>query len=373
MIMTTIATVSRQDRPCALIMAGGTGGHIFPGLAIANALLEQGWRVHWMGAPKSMEERLVSSQNIPFEPVNFSGIRGKGWKSFATIPLRLSRAMIDSKRVLERVRPNIVIGFGGYISVPGGIMTIIRGYPLILHEQNSVAGWSNKFLAYGASYICSAYPQALPKAEWIGNPLRKAFISYPPPDIRFASRDGPLKILVLGGSLGAQALNEVVPQALSKIPISQRPIVTHQGGVQHIKKLQDQYAELNVEANLVAFIDDTARAMAEADLVICRAGASTITELAAIGVASILVPFPYAVDDHQTHNARFLVDANAAKLIPQQNLTPALLSHILLKTDRYMLLEQAIEAKKLGKTTAVADLVSSCEKLVLQQSRKKSL
>jgi UDP-N-acetylglucosamine--N-acetylmuramyl-(pentapeptide) pyrophosphoryl-undecaprenol N-acetylglucosamine transferase len=319
-----------------------------------------------------MEERLVASHGIPFEPVNFSGIRGKGWKSLVTLPSRLLSAALESKKVLERVRPNLVIGFGGYISVPGGVMTLLKRHPLVLHEQNSVAGWSNKLLAYGASYIGAAYPHALPKAEWIGNPLRQAFTSYPSPDIRFASRVGPLRILVLGGSLGAQALNQVVPQALAKIPMDQRPIVTHQGGIQHIKNLQNQYAELNVKADLVAFIDDTAQAMAQADLVICRAGASTVTELAAIGAASILVPFPYAVDDHQTHNARFLVDAHAAKLIPQQNLTPALLSEILMKTDRCMLLEQAIAAKKLAKTTAVADLVSTCQKLVSQPPTKQS-
>jgi UDP-N-acetylglucosamine--N-acetylmuramyl-(pentapeptide) pyrophosphoryl-undecaprenol N-acetylglucosamine transferase len=358
-------TPSRQ--PCALVMAGGTGGHIFPGLAVAQALRERGWRVHWLGAPNSMEERLVPPQGFPLEPVVFSGVRGKGWRSLLTLPGRLLKALSDSHHVLTRVRPDVVIGLGGYITVPGGLMAILGRYPLMLHEQNSVAGWANKLLARGAKQVFSAYPNALPDATWIGNPLRTAFTTQPEPKSRFANRTGPLRVLVLGGSLGAQALNEVVPLALAKIPVAQRPAVIHQGGMQHLASLQQHYAQAGVKATLLAFIDDTAQAMADADVVICRAGASTVTELAAVGAASILVPFPYAVDDHQTHNARFLVDAQAARLIQQNDLTPDSLSQMLQKTERLSLEKQAVEAKKVQKINAVADMVAACEAILIHR------
>lgn len=352
-------------RPCALVMAGGTGGHIFPGLAVAQALQARGWRVHWLGAPQSMEERLIAKTDIPFEPVVFSGVRAKGWRSLLNLPMRLMRALADSHRVLKRVQPDVVLGLGGYITVPGGLMAMLGSYPLIVHEQNSVAGWANTLLARTAHKTFTAYPNALPRAEWIGNPLRHTFTTQADPSVRFAHRTGPLHLLVLGGSLGAEGLNKTVPQALAKIPMEQRPIVTHQGGAQHFEALQNCYAQAGIHTNatLVSFIDDVAQAMAKADVVICRSGASTVTELAAVGVASILVPFPHAVDDHQTHNARFLVDAHAAQLVQQHHLTPDVLADMLQKTDRSTLEKQALEAKKLQKTNAVSDIVTACEAL----------
>lgn len=347
----------------ALVMAGGTGGHIFPGLALAEALRERGWRVHWLGAPASMEERLVPPRGFAFEAVQFSGLRGKSLATTALLPLRLLRAFWQSWRVVRRVKPQVVVGLGGYISFPGGMMGVLAGKALVLHEQNSVAGMANRVLARVADRVFSAYPQALPKAEWVGNPLRAEFLQQPDPAQRFAGRSGPLKVLVLGGSLGAKGLNDVLPQALALLPAGQRPQVRHQSGQQHIEALRARYAELGVQAELTPFIDDTARAMAEADLVVCRAGASTVTELAAVGAASVMVPFPFAVDDHQTHNARFLVDAGAGQLVQQRDLTPDRLKTIFENAERTMLVKQALEAKKMQKTEAVTLMVKACEQL----------
>jgi len=303
--MTEQALLRTATAPCALVMAGGTGGHIFPGLAVAQALRAQGWQVHWLGAPASMESRLVPPRGFAFEPVAFSGVRGKGLATLALLPLRLMRACWQSLQVLARVRPDVVLGFGGYISLPGGLMAWLRRTPLVLHEQNSVAGAANKVLARLARRVFSAFPKALAGAQHVGNPLRAEFLQQALPEQRFGGRSGPLQILVLGGSLGAQALNRIVPQALAQLPAAQRPIVLHQSGEQHIDALRSAYAQAGVQAELTPFIDDTASAMARADLIICRAGASTVTEIAAVGAAALFVPFPAAVDDHQTHNARF--------------------------------------------------------------------
>jgi UDP-N-acetylglucosamine--N-acetylmuramyl-(pentapeptide) pyrophosphoryl-undecaprenol N-acetylglucosamine transferase len=345
-------------------MAGGTGGHIFPGLAVAEALRERGWRVHWLGAPASMESRLVPPRGFAFESVDFGGVRGKGFKTLALLPLRLARALGQARRVLRRVQPDVVLGLGGYITVPGGLAARLAGVPILLHEQNSIAGMSNRWLARLAERSFSAYPDALPGGEWAGNPLRAEFLSQPEPAARFAGRGGPLRLLVVGGSLGAQALNNVVPRALGLIPFEQRPIVTHQGGEKQIDALRAAYAEAGVQATLTPFIRDTAQAFADADLVIARAGASTVTELAAVGAAAVFVPFPYAVDDHQTHNARFLVDAGAAWLLPQAELSAERLAQLLQGVGRDELLRRAEQARAQRKTGAVEAMVQACEQLV---------
>ena len=353
--------MSRQ--PCALVMAGGTGGHIFPGLALAEALRAKGWRVHWLGVPGSMEERLVPPRGFAFEAVQFSGVRGKGLTTLVQLPGRLLRAFWQSWQAVRRVQPDVVIGLGGYVTFPGGLMGVLAGKPLVLHEQNSVAGMANKVLARVATRIFSAYPHALPKAEWVGNPLRAEFLQQPAPAQRFAGRTGPLKLLVLGGSLGAQGLNDVVPQALALMPADQRPQVLHQSGSLHIEALRALYARLGVQGQLTPFIDGTAQAMADADLLVCRAGASTVTEIAAVGAAAVFVPFPHAVDDHQTHNARFLVEAGAAVLVQQRDLTPESLQEIIMKSERTMLMQQAQSAKKMQKIEAVNQMVAACEQL----------
>lgn len=354
--------MSMSER-CALVMAGGTGGHIFPGLAVAEALRGRGWRVHWLGAPGSMESQLVPPRGFPLEPVEFSGVRGKGLVTLALLPLRLLRAFWQSLQVVRRVRPHVVVGLGGYITFPGGMMGVLLGRPLVLHEQNSVAGMANKVLAGVADRVYSAFPDVMPKARWIGNPLRAEFLRQPEPAARFAGRSGPLKLLVVGGSLGAKALNEIVPQALARIPAQERPQVIHQSGARQIEELRANYAAAGVDAQLTPFIDDTAAAFAQADLVICRAGASTVTEIAAVGAAAVFVPFPFAVDDHQTTNAKFLVDAGGGWLVQQRDLTPDGLAQMLAAMDRDELLRRAQAAKKMQKTEATADIVAACEEL----------
>jgi UDP-N-acetylglucosamine--N-acetylmuramyl-(pentapeptide) pyrophosphoryl-undecaprenol N-acetylglucosamine transferase len=353
---------------CVLIMAGGTGGHIFPGLAVAHALRERGWRVHWFGGTgsagqPSMESQLVPPQGFAFEAIDFGGVRGKGLVTVALLPLRLLKAFWQSIQVLRRVKPDVVLGLGGYISFPGGMMGVLLGKPLILHEQNSVAGLANKVLAAVAERVFTAFPKVLKGAQWVGNPLRAAFLSQPDPAQRFAGRSGPLKLLVVGGSLGAKALNEIVPQALALLPEANRPEVTHQSGAKQIEALRANYAAAGVQAQLTPFIDDTAQAFADADLVICRAGASTVTELAAVGAAALFVPFPSAVDDHQTTNARFLVDQGAGWLEPQGQLTPEYLAAQLRNLDRAVLLEKARAAKAMQKLEATQNIVAACEEL----------
>ena len=351
---------------CALVMAGGTGGHIFPGLAVAEALRARGWRVHWLGAPASMEAQLVPPRGYPFEPIEFGGVRGKGVSTLVLLPLRLLKAFGQSIGVIRRVKPDVLVGLGGYITFPGGLMGVALNKPLVLHEQNSIAGMANKVLAGLADRVFTAFPGVLPKArkvQWVGNPLRAAFTQYPEPTERFAGRSGPLKVLVVGGSLGAQALNEVVPKALALMPPAQRPIVLHQSGAKQIDALRANYQAAGVQAECVPFIDDMAHAYAEADLVICRAGATTVTEIAAIGAAALFVPFPHAVDDHQTTNARFLADQGAATLIQQRDLSAQDLADLLLKTERPALVQQAQKAKTLQKVHAVDEVVAACEEL----------
>ena len=352
----------------ALVMAGGTGGHIFPGLAVAHALRDKGWRVHWFGGTggpgqPSMESQLVPPQGFAFESIDFGGVRGKGLLTAALLPLRLLKAFWQSIQVLRRVKPDVVLGLGGYITFPGGMMGVLLGKPLVLHEQNSVAGMANKVLAGVADRVFTAFPDVLKGARWVGNPLRAAFLNRPEPAQRFAGRSGPLKLLVVGGSLGAKALNEIVPQALALLPAAQRPEVIHQSGVKQIDALRANYAAAGVQATLTPFIDDTAQAFADADLVICRAGASTVTEIAAVGAAALFVPFPSAVDDHQTSNARFLVDQGAGWLVPQGQLAPASLAAQLQNLDRASLLGKAQAAKKMQKLEATQTIVAACEEL----------
>jgi len=344
-------------------MAGGTGGHIFPGLAVAEALRERGWRVHWLGAPASMESRLVPPRGFTLELVDFSGVRGKGPLTLALLPLRLLRAFWQSLRVVRRVKPDVVIGLGGYIAFPGGMMGVLSGKPLVLHEQNSVAGMTNRVLAGVADRVYTAFPHVFRKGVWTGNPLRPAFLAQPEPAQRFAGREGPLKVLVVGGSLGAKALNDVVPQAVALLDPAERPHVLHQSGSTQLDALAANYRAAGVHAELTPFIDDTAGAYAEADLVICRAGASTVTEIAAVGAAALFVPFPFAVDDHQTTNARFLSDAGGGWLVQQSELTPARLAEMLRTTTRDALLARAQAAKRMQKTGATETVVAACEEL----------
>lgn len=352
-----------MTQKCALVMAGGTGGHIFPGLAVAEALREAGWRVHWLGAPDSMESQLVPPRGFAFEAVAFGGVRGKGLATLAFLPLKLLRAFWQSLQVVRRVQPDVVLGLGGYITFPGGMMASLWGKPLVLHEQNSVAGLANKVLAQVADRVFTAFPGVFKTGQWVGNPLRQGFTQQASPAERFAGRTGPLRVLVVGGSLGAKALNDIVPQALALMPEATRPQVIHQSGAKQIEALRANYAAAGVQAELTPFIDDTAAAFAQADLVICRAGASTVTELAAVGVAALFVPFPFAVDDHQTTNAQFLVAHGGGWLVPQAELTAQNLAERLTALSRDTLQDVAQKAHAQKKTNATREVVMACEEL----------
>jgi UDP-N-acetylglucosamine--N-acetylmuramyl-(pentapeptide) pyrophosphoryl-undecaprenol N-acetylglucosamine transferase len=344
-----------------LIMAGGTGGHIFPGLAIAAAVKAAGWRVIWMGNPDGMEARLVPAHGFDMAPVRFGALRGKGLLRKLLLPINLLRGFRQSWQELGRLSPDVVLGMGGYISFPGGMMAALRGIPLAVHEQNSVAGLANKVLAGVADLVMPGFPQVLEKRKttWCGNPVRHEIAAMAAPAERYAERSGPLRLLVVGGSLGAQALNQTIPPMLALIPREERPEVWHQAGEKHLAALETAYAQAGVTARLVPFIEDMSLAYGWADVVICRAGALTVAELAAAGVASILVPFPHAVDDHQTSNARYLTASGAAILLPQSELTAERLAEMRTLT-RPQLLQMAEQARALAKPEATAVAAQLC-------------
>src|SRR6266513_3008256 len=346
-----------------MIMAGGTGGHVFPGLAVADHLRKAGWRVVWLGAKTGMEATLVPKHGYDMAWVSFSGVRGRGLLPFLFLPLRLLVAFWQSARAIFAHRPDVVLGMGGYISFPGGMMAALLGRALVVHEQNAIPGLANKVLAGVADRVLCAFPGALKRATVTGNPVRPEIAAIAAPEIRYAEGSGPLRILVVGGSLGAKALNDVVPRALALVPGERRPIVTHQSGAQHVASLRQAYSSAGVQARTPAFIDDMAEAYAGADLVVCRAGATTVAEIAAAGVASILVPYPYAVDDHQRANARFLADAGAAVLVPQSELSAESLAKLLTGFDRMRLRDMAKRARALARPDATSAVALVCTDL----------
>jgi UDP-N-acetylglucosamine--N-acetylmuramyl-(pentapeptide) pyrophosphoryl-undecaprenol N-acetylglucosamine transferase len=344
-----------------MIMAGGTGGHIFPGLAVAAEMRAAGWEVVWMGNRGGMEERLVPPHGHRTAWIRARAARGKGLMAKLLLPANLLLSFWESARHILRVKPDVVLGLGGYVAFPGGMMASLLNRPLALHEQNAIAGLANRVLANVADKLMVGFPGALKGGEWTGNPVRSAIAVLPVPEYRFKDRKGPLRILVVGGSLGAQALNEALPKALALM--DEKPLVVHQAGEKHLDSLKKNYAEAGVTGELVAFIDDMASRYAAADLVICRAGAVTVAELSAAGMASVLVPFPHAVDDHQTANARFLSTRGAAILLPQTELTPRSLARVIGSLDRPKLLEMAIKARALGKADAARVVSERCMQL----------
>jgi UDP-N-acetylglucosamine--N-acetylmuramyl-(pentapeptide) pyrophosphoryl-undecaprenol N-acetylglucosamine transferase len=346
-----------------MVMAGGTGGHIYPGLAVADCLRDAGWRIVWLGNPDGMESRLVPARGYEMAWVRFAALRGKGLLTKLLLPVNLLRGFWQALRELSRVKPDVVLGMGGYITFPGGMMAALTGRPLVLHEQNSVAGLANKVLAAVADRVMTGFPGALRKGEWAGNPVRADIAILPAPAERFAGRSGPLRVLVVGGSLGATALNEIVPQALALIDPAVRPVVTHQSGTRQLDALRANYADAKVEGELLPFIDNMAARYADADLVICRAGALTVAELAAAGVGSVLVPFPFAVDDHQTRNAEFLAGSGAAVLIQQHDLTAGRLAELLGSMTREHLTEMAQRARALARPEATRMVAEACAAL----------
>ncbi len=362
-------TVSTSTRAGTLmVMAGGTGGHVFPGLAVAHWMQARGWRVVWLGNASGMEATLVPKHGIAMEFVRFGGVRGKGIKTKLMLPVNLLRACSQSLRALRTVKPDVVLGMGGYITFPAGLMSKLSGTPLVLHEQNSIAGLANKVLAHIAKRVLVAFPNALPNAEWTGNPIRAELAEALPPKERYAARNvdakARLNVLVVGGSLGAAALNETVPKALALLDPAMRPRVVHQAGAKHIDALKANYAAAGLtsdeDVQLVPFIDDMASAYAAADLVICRSGAMTVSEIAAVGVAALFVPFPFAVDDHQTTNAAFLANAGAAHLIQQRDLSAEKLAGWLREQTRGTLASMAGKARALAKPDAAERVGRVC-------------
>lgn len=350
-----------------LIMAGGTGGHVFPGLAVADYLKRMGWHVVWLGTETGMEAKLVPQHGYQTETISFSGLRGKRLMAWLMLPLRLIKAFMQSLRIIRRVRPDVVLGMGGYPAFPGGMMASLLHKPLAIHEQNSVAGLTNKILAQVADKIFLGFPDVnlAKKAQvmWSGNPVREEIAQIDAPQQRFAGRQGKLNLLVIGGSLGAQALNTVVPQALKLIPEQSRPVVTHQTGAAHVESVRKVYTDLALKGEVIAFIGDMAKRYAACDVVLCRAGALTVAELCAAGAASILVPYPHAVDDHQTGNARYLADHGAAMLLPQHELTTEKLADLLANLTRERLLDMAVAARNQAKPEAARVVAEACIEL----------
>ncbi len=345
-----------------LIMAGGTGGHIFPGLAVAEALAAAGVPVVWLGAAGGLETRLVPARGIALETVPVTGLRGKGLAARLRAPLMLLRAFAASLGVLRRVRPRSVLALGGYVAGPGGVAAWLLRRPLVVHEQNALAGFTNRVLARLARRVLVGFADALPRAERVGNPVRAAIAALPPPDVRWTARAGRPRLLVLGGSQGARALNRALPLALARLAPTQRPEVLHQCGAHGVDDTRAAYAAAAVAARAEPFIDDMAAAYAWADLAVCRAGALTIAELAAAGLGAILVPFPYAVDDHQTRNAEALMAAGAAECVPEHDLDPARLADRLgdLLGDRARLLAMATAARTQARPDAAAAIARVC-------------
>jgi UDP-N-acetylglucosamine--N-acetylmuramyl-(pentapeptide) pyrophosphoryl-undecaprenol N-acetylglucosamine transferase len=357
--------VNTQARKRALIAAAGTGGHIFPGIALAESLTSKGWNVVWLGTTTGMENRIVSQKNIQFESIEFNGIRGKGIETWLLMPFKLVKATLECYKIITKTKPNVVIGFGGYVSLPAGLAAKISFKQLIIHEQNSVVGLSNKVLSYFTKNAFTAFPRVIKNATVAGNPLRTEFTNISPPEVRFQNRVGPLRILIIGGSLGAKFLNETIPEAIKLIPVQDRPIVIHQSGANQFDELQSLYNKLKVEATVEPFIDNTANAFAYADLIICRSGASTVSEITAVGAAAIFVPLPSAVDDHQTKNAKYLADHNAAWLQPQRELTAEKMASQILNMNRNKLLEMAVASKRLNIPNTLSTMVDACEELAI--------
>jgi UDP-N-acetylglucosamine--N-acetylmuramyl-(pentapeptide) pyrophosphoryl-undecaprenol N-acetylglucosamine transferase len=344
-----------------LIMAGGTGGHVYPALAVAHELKARGHDVVWMGAPDSFESRVVPAAGYPIEYVRVSGLRGKGLLKLVFAPLLIARAMLDAWAVLRRQAPAAVLGMGGFAAGPGGLVARLWGVPLVIHEQNAVGGLTNRWLARLAQRVLQAFPDTFAGAATVGNPVRSAIQGVPDPAARLGPRHGPLHVLVIGGSQGARALNEKIPEALALLPAHERPEVWHQGG-RTLAVAQEAYRRAGVDATLEAFIDDMAGAYAWADLVVCRAGASTIAELAAAGCGAVLVPFPAAVDDHQTRNGAYLVSRGAAVLVAEGQLTgegfARTLRELLADRGRLLAMAQAARAAAWPRAeSAIADVV----------------
>lgn len=347
-----------------VVMAGGTGGHVFPALAVAESLRARGVRIHWLGTRAGIEAELVPARQFDMTYLDVSGVRGQGLARLLLAPFKIVRAVVAAMRVLRAVEADCVIGLGGYVTGPGGIAARLLGKPLLIHEQNAVAGFTNRQLSRMATRVLEAFPGAFPasqKVVCVGNPVRPEIAGLPAPEQRFASRDGALRVLVMGGSQGAVALNELVPAALAILASQVELDIRHQAGKKNTEKAAARYQDVGVKAEILPFINDMAGIYGWADLVICRSGALTVSELAAAGVGSVLIPYPFAVDDHQTANARYLSDAGAALLFSQQGLTAEQLANALRPLmNRPALLDMAIKARAKAQPESTDTVVAAC-------------
>lgn len=359
-----MSDVKKPDVRSVVVMAGGTGGHVFPALAVAEGLRARGVSIHWLGTRAGIEAELVPAHGFPITYLDVSGVRGQGLKRLLQAPFKLLVAVITAMKLLRSVQADAVIGLGGYVTGPGGVAARLLGKPLLIHEQNAIAGFTNRMLSLLASRVLEAFPRAFApagKVTCVGNPVRREIAALPEPALRYAGRKGALCILVLGGSQGAVALNELVPEALAVLVKTQALVIRHQAGKKNLEKTMAKYHGLGIEAEVLPFIEDMAATYAWADLVICRSGALTVSEIAAAGVASVLIPYPYAVDDHQTENGKFLGDAGAAKLFRQQDLTAGILAAELQPLlAREKLLHMACAARALAKPEATDTVVAAC-------------
>jgi UDP-N-acetylglucosamine--N-acetylmuramyl-(pentapeptide) pyrophosphoryl-undecaprenol N-acetylglucosamine transferase len=361
-----------------LIMAAGSGGHIFPGLAIAKELCRRGWKVHWMGTPAGMENRLVAEAGYPLEQVNMTGVRGKGLVSYATLPLRILVAFWQAWRALRRIRPDVVLSMGGYVAFPGGMMAALRGTPLVVHEPGAVAGITNRVLAPVADRVIvgmegaferkveSRWANALPKPsriDWLGTPVREEIAAVPEPGARYAGREGRLRLLVVGGSLGAQTMNDLVLAAVASLAPAERPQIVHQAGEKLYEGLAAGYAAAGVDAEVLPFVRDMAARYAWCDVLVCRSGAITVAEIGAAGVAAILFPLPWFVADEQAANADFLASRGAGIALRQLETKPHQLAELFRGLDRTRLAQMARNARALGKPDATRRCADLCVEL----------
>lgn len=362
-MMTTTSTPI-QAKPTLMVMAGGTGGHVYPAIAVADYLHALGWKVVWLATEGGMENRLIADKPYSKAMITMRGVRGKGLIGWCLLPLKLLVAFKQSLSAIKEHQPHVVLGMGGFAAFPGGMMASLLGKPLVIHEQNSVAGLTNKVLRHVASQVLAAFPAAFGnKATLVGNPVRDAICQLDSPQNRYSSRKGRLRLLVVGGSLGAAALNDVIPKAIAKMSEAERPEIVHQAGEKHLAILEQNYSKAGVSADTKSYIEDMASLYAWADIVFCRAGALTIAELACVGVASVLVPFPHAVDDHQTSNAHYLSENKAAILIQQTDLSIEKVNELLSNMTRERCLEMAINARSLAKPEATKSVAEVCVSL----------
>jgi len=356
-----------------LIMAAGTGGHIMPGLAVAEAMRARGWAVHWLGTGHGMENKLVPPRGVPMTTLDFSGLRGKGLLHTVSGIFKLVGATISAWRLMGRLHPKVVLGMGGYVTVPGGWAARLRKLPLAVVNADAALLMSNRALATSAKRVLfgfdggsDALGYLADKARVTGNPVRTEIAAIAPPEQRFSGRSGPLRLLVIGGSLGAKALNETLPRALALLLADQRPIVMHQAGAQHAEALQNAYLEVGVQSTVLPFIDDMAAAYEEADVLVCRAGAITVSELAVAGVPSVLVPLVVSTTSHQKDNAEWMAAHGAAIHLPQAELTPQKLAELLQSLTRDKLLAIAQAAHKLGRPNATQAIALELEEIALK-------